>query len=76
MINDSLDEMQQSSEMSSSQIYSHQHLFIFKFILFYFAFFFRAVPEAYGSSQARGQIRDTAAGLRHSYSNARYEPLL
>ena len=31
---------------------------------------FRAVPMAYGSSQARSQIRDTAAGLHHSHSNA------
>ena len=28
-----------------------------------------AVPEAYGSFQARGQIRATAAGLRHSHRN-------
>ena len=32
---------------------------------------FRATPAAYGSSQARGQIGDTAAGLRHSHSNCR-----
>ena len=31
--------------------------------------FFRAVPTACVSSQARGQIRDTAAGLRQSDSN-------
>ena len=33
--------------------------------------FFRAAPMAYGSSQARGQIGATAAGLYHSHSNAR-----
>ena len=27
------------------------------------------VPVAYGSFQARGQIRATAAGLHHSHSN-------
>ena len=31
---------------------------------------FRAAPEAYGSSEARGQIRVAAAGLHHSHSNA------
>ena len=31
---------------------------------------FRAVPVAYGSSQARGQIRATAACLHHSHSHA------
>ena len=32
-------------------------------------YFFRAVPVAYGSSQARGQIETAAAGLQHSHSN-------
>ena len=32
--------------------------------------FYRATPSAYGSSQARGQIRATAAGLHHGHSNA------
>ena len=31
---------------------------------------------AYGSSQARGQIRVVAVGLHHSHSNARSEPHL
>ena len=31
---------------------------------------------AYGSSQATGRIRAVAAGLYHSYSNARSEPSL
>ena len=41
--------------------------------LFYFLFFclFRAAPAAYGGSQDRHHIRATAAGLHHSYSNAR-----
>ena len=37
---------------------------------------FRATPEAYGDSQARGLIGATAAGLQHSHSNARSEPRL
>ena len=31
---------------------------------------------AYGGSQARGQIRATAAGLHHSHSNSQAEPPL
>ena len=37
----------------------------------FFFFLFSAAPAAYGSSQARGQIRTTAAGLCHSHSYAR-----
>ena len=36
----------------------------------FFYIFFRAAGAAYGSSQARGQIRATAAGLHHSHNNA------
>ena len=39
-------------------------------------FFFRAAPAAYGSSQARGPIGATVAGLHHSRSNARSKPCL
>ena len=35
-----------------------------------------AVPEAHGSSQARGQIRVAASGLYHSHSNTGSEPHL
>ena len=38
--------------------------------------FFRAMPMAYGISQARGQIRATAAGLHHIHSNVGSEPCL
>ena len=37
---------------------------------------FSATPVAYGSSQARDQIRAVAAGRHHSYSNARSKPYL
>ena len=40
------------------------------FILFFFFNLFRVTPAAYGSFQARGQIRATAAGLYRSHSNA------
>ena len=51
-------------------------ILLFYFILSYFLVFlsnFRAAPVAYGSSQARGLIRVTAAGLQNSHSNARSE---
>ena len=41
-----------------------------------FFFLFTATSMAYDSSQARGQIRATAAGLRQSHSNAGSEPHL
>ena len=46
------------------------------FVLFAGGCLFRAPPEAYEGSQARGQIGATAAGLYHSHSNARSEPHL
>ena len=50
----------------------------FLFFLFFFFFFwcFRAAPMAFGSLQARGQIRATVAGLHRCHSNARSEPCL
>ena len=50
-------------------------VFFAVFGVLFFAFF-RAAPEAYGGSQARGQIGATAAGLHHSHSNAGSEPNL
>ena len=48
------------------------------FLSFFFGLFclFRAVPKAYGNSQARGQMGATAAILRHSHSNGASEPHL
>ena len=37
---------------------------------------FRAIPLAYGSSQARGEIGAVAASLHYSHSNAGSEPHL
>ena len=37
---------------------------------------FRAIPVAYGSTQARSRIRATAASLLRSHSNAKSEPHL
>ena len=39
-------------------------------------FLLRATPEAYGSSQARGPVGATAAGLYHSHSNVGSKPHL
>ena len=51
--------------------------FVFIFIFHYlFICFFRAASMAYASSQARGQIRASAAGLCHSHSNAGSKPYL
>ena len=40
------------------------------FFFFFFFFFFWSTPAACGSSQARGRIKATAAGLHYSHSNA------
>ena len=50
-------------------------VFLFLFVCFFFCFF-RATPIAYGSSQARGEIRTTAASLHHSHSRTGSEPHL
>ena len=52
---------------------SHVILFVYLFI---YLGLFRAAPVAYGSSQAKSQIRVVAAGLNHSHSNVRAEPCL
>ena len=44
--------------------FKHMHLQELFFFLVFF-YLFRAVPAAYGGSQARGQIGATTAGLRH-----------
>ena len=47
--------------------------------LFFFFFFFTflgTASAAYGSSQARGQIEASAAGLQHSHNNPRSSPSL
>ena len=42
---------------------THSVFVLFCFVLFFFFGLIRAAPEAYGSSQARGQIGAVAAGL-------------
>ena len=43
---------------------------------FIFIYFFRTVPVAYASFQARGLIGAAAAGLHHSHSNTGSKPHL
>ena len=43
---------------------------------FFFFLLFRAIPTAYGNSQARGQIGAAPASLHHSHSNAGSKPRL
>ena len=44
---------------------------MFAIFSFFLSLLFRATPEAYGGSQARGRSGTTAASLHHSQSNAR-----
>ena len=44
------------------------------FLFSFFSSIFRATLTAYGDSQARGQIRATAAGVHHSHNNTGSEP--
>ena len=46
-------------------------LISFSFVFVLFCLLFRAIPEAYGISQARGRIRPAVAHLSNSHSNAR-----
>ena len=51
--------------LSSSQ----KNLDFFSFFFFFSFWLFRTTHMAYGSSQAKGRIGATAAGLHHSHSN-------
>ena len=50
-----------------------KYFFLSLSLSFFFGLLFRALPEAYGSSQARGWVGAAAAGLSHSHSNTRSE---
>ena len=58
-------------ETSSSE-FKHCSIDFF-FFFFFFFWFFRATPEAYGESQARGLIRAVVASLCQSHSNTTSE---
>ena len=57
--------------MENTQVVNTYLGFVFAFVLL-----FRATPTAYRSSQARGQIRATAASLHRSHSHELSEPRL
>ena len=57
-------------------LYKILYIYLFICFLFFRFFLFRAVPAAYGSSQARGQIGATTASLHHSDRNAGSQPHL
>ena len=56
---------------------SFNHIFVvvaFFLCVCVFVCLLRAIPMAYGGSEARGKIRAAASGLHHSHSKARSEP--
>ena len=53
-----------------------KEVFLFSFFFFLAFCLFRAIPAAYGGSQARGPTGAVAAGQSHSHSNAGSEPSL
>ena len=59
--------------ISNIQTYLYNHILFFSITLIIFFFYFRAIPVAHGSSQAKGRIEAVAAGLHHGHSNARSE---
>ena len=59
----------------SQQALKKQGFSVCFFVCFFFLLF-RAVPTAYGVSQARSLIGATAAGLHHSHSDAGSKPSL
>ena len=52
------------------------NLLVFVCLFWFWFYLFRAVPAAYGGSQARDQIEAVAADLHHSHSNAGSKPRL
>jgi len=52
---------------------STKEIYLFIYLFICLLPFLRATLVAYGGSQARGLIRATAAGLRHSHSHTRSE---
>ena len=68
--------LQPQKTVSNALKFSGNMISKLEFFFFFFFGLFRAVPTAYGGSQARGQIEIVAAGLCYSHSNARAKPNL
>ena len=64
-----------TSFLAHVQVISSFYFFI-QLVLFFVCLFSRAVPPAYGGSQARSGIGATAASLYYSHSNMVSEPHL
>ena len=64
----------ESQIFSSFNNYFPLSLLLLLLLSLFFCLLFRASLSAYGSSQARSQIRAAAAGLHHSHSNTGSEP--
>ena len=62
--------------LSDSLTFYNLIFFLVCFVWFGLFIFSRAVPSAYGSSQARGLIGAVVTSLLHSHSNAGSEPRL
>ena len=62
-------QLESQKEESEKKFFSNS-CFVFVSLLF------RAIPVAYGCSQARGQMGAATAGLHHCHSNAGSEPHL
>ena len=58
------------------KVVAFSYVTLFNSFFIFIFYVFRAAPMAYGSSQARGQIRVVAASLYHSHSNVGSEPRL
>ena len=65
--------MEYYSAVNRNEVLIHATMWI---NLFFFLPFSRAVPTAYGGSQARGLIGAVAASLHKGHSNVRSEPHL
>ena len=68
-----------TAAMTIAGCFLHNFVFIYVFIHLFLSFvfcLFRATPEAYGGSQARGQIGGVAACLCHIHSNVGSKPSL
>ena len=57
------------SSVANPKARTYSFIYLFMYVCMYVFLLFRATPAAYGSSQAKGQIRALAADLRHSHSN-------
>ena len=66
----------EENSISSREIKDQYRGLPFLFVCLFLFCPFRAVPAAYGGSQARGRIGAIAASLLQSHSNTRSEPRL